>query len=368
LTLGVLGAGQLGRMMALAGVPLELRCRFLDPSPESPARYMGEFLQGDFEGDQQCLDRFVAGVDRVTYEFENVPVQSARYLAERVPVYPPPQALEVAQDRVLEKNFFQKSGIAVPPFAPVSSLDELQAAVKEIGLPAVLKTRRMGYDGKGQFVLRSPEDVNEAWGRLGSVPLVLEGFVSFEREVSILAVRAVDGEVAFYPLVENVHREGILRLSRTVPGGMAPALQQTAETYAARIMNELDYVGVLAVEFFVHEGRLLANEMAPRVHNSGHWTIEGAATSQFENHLRAVMGWPLGATDCVLPSAMLNIIGTPPDRAAVLAVPGAHLHLYDKKPGAGRKLGHVTLCAPEVAELEQRLASLLPVVDSQASV
>jgi len=358
MTVGVLGGGQLGRMLALAGYPLGLRFRFLDLSPRAPAGQLAELHAGDYE-DLDALDRFADGLDVVTYEFENVPVVSARLLARRLPVYPPPQALEAAQDRLVEKTFFQEQGVPTPPFLAVDSEESFRAALRLIGLPAVLKTRRMGYDGKGQIVLREPKDADYAWRVLGDVPQILEGFVPFRRELSVLAVRGRGGETAFYPLVENHHREGMLRLSLAPAPGLADDLQAQAEDHARRVLRALDYVGVLAIEFFeTEDGRLLANEMAPRVHNSGHWTIEGAETSQFENHLRAVLGLPLGSTAAVGPSAMVNLIGSTPPPEVVLRLPRAHLHLYGKAPAAGRKLGHVTLVERDEASLRARLEEL----------
>lgn len=355
--IGVLGGGQLGRMLALAGYPLGLRFRFLDPAPEAPAGRLAEQIVGGYD-DLAALARFAAGVDVVTYEFENVPVAAAERLAGQVPVYPPPGALAVAQDRLAEKTFFQNLDIPTPPFAPVDTRADLDAALVRTGLPAVLKTRRLGYDGKGQFVLRDVSDAAQAWQALGGAPLILEGFVPFDRELSVLAVRGRDGATAFYPPVENHHREGMLRLSLAPAPGLAPEVQAAAESYAARALERLDYVGVLAIELFQVGGALLANEMAPRVHNSGHWTIEGAETSQFENHLRAVLGLPLGATAPIGYAAMLNLIGALPDRRRLLDVPGAHLHLYDKSARPGRKLGHVTLRADDLTTLHERLALL----------
>ncbi len=359
--IGVLGGGQLGRMLALAGYPLGLRCRFLDAAADAPAGQVAEQLRGSFE-DCQALDRLTAGLEVATYEFENVPVAAVRYLAERLPVYPPPDALQTAQDRLSEKTFFQAHAIPTPPFAAVQTRAELDSAVQQIGLPAVLKTRRFGYDGKGQMVLRQPGDVARAWELLQGVPLLLEGFVRFDRELSILAVRSRTGQTAFYPLVENHHRDGILRLSLSPAPGLPVQLQTLAEQYAARAVHALQYVGVLAIEFFECAGGLLANEMAPRVHNSGHWTIEGAQTSQFENHLRAILGWPLGGIEPVGHAAMLNLIGSVPAVERILAVRGAHLHLYGKEPRPGRKLGHVTLCAPNTAELALLLEQVRPCV------
>ena len=349
---GVLGGGQLGWMLALAGDPLGIRCRFLDPSSESPAGRVGELIVGAYE-DPTALDRLVDGLALVTYEFENVPVASARRLAERVRVWPPPQALEVSQDRVIEKQFLESAGVPVAPWRAVGSHAELTRAVAELGCPAILKTRRLGYDGKGQYRIDAPADVERAWARLGSAPLILEGFVRFDRELSILAVRGQDGATACYPLVENLHESGILRRTLAPAPAVSPALQAAAEEHARRVLETLGYVGMLAIELFQAGDRLLANEMAPRVHNSGHWTIEGAETSQFENHLRAVAGLPLGGTASRGTSVMLNLIGTLPDPAVILAIPSAHLHLYGKAPRPGRKLGHVTLRAETPAELRR---------------
>ncbi len=381
-TIGILGAGQLGRMLALAGYPLGLRFRVLDPAPDAPASHLAEHMQAGYD-DVATLERFSAGLEVVTYEFENVPVAAARFLAERAPVYPPPAALEAAQDRLVEKTFFQKLGIATPPFAPVDSPADLNAAIAQIGLPAVLKTRRLGYDGKGQIILRNPADAATAWATLGGAPLILEGFVPFERELSMLAARGRNGETAFFPLVENHHRDGILRLSLAPAPQITPALQSEAEQIASRALAALEYVGVLAIELFQVTGdrgwgmgngaisqpphpisHLLVNEMAPRVHNSGHWTIEGAETSQFEQHLRAMLGLPLGATAVRGYSAMVNLIGALPAPAAVLAIPGAHLHLYGKQPRAGRKVGHITIRAENEEILRVRLEQMQQIVSS----
>jgi 5-(carboxyamino)imidazole ribonucleotide synthase len=372
-TIGILGGGQLGYMLALAGYPLGLHFRFLDPSPEAPVGRIATRITAQFT-DRSALKKFAAGLELVTYEFENVPVETARFLAERVPVLPPPAALEAAQDRLNEKRLFQRLGIATTEFAAVAGREALDGAVRQIGLPAILKTCRMGYDGKGQWILRNAEDVSSAERELPATdaaarkrkgtepaeqaPFVLERLVPFARELSVLAVRGRTGETAVYPLVENHHRAGILRLSLAPAPQLDPAIQQTAEDAARRVFDALQYVGVLAIEFFEHEGRLLANEMAPRVHNSGHWTIEGAVTSQFENHLRAVVGLPLGSTHAIGCSAMLNLIGEVPDSAEVLAVRDAHLHLYGKSARAGRKLGHVTLRASSPEQLASRLGEL----------
>jgi 5-(carboxyamino)imidazole ribonucleotide synthase len=357
MNVGVLGGGQLGRMLALAGYPLGLRFRFLDPAPESPVEELAELVVGRFD-DLDVLARFPAGLDVITYEFENVSVEAARHLSRSIAVHPSPSALEVSQDRLAEKTLFASLGVPPAPFAAVDSFADLGKAVSEIGLPAVLKTRRLGYDGKGQFVLRDTADVSAAWRSLGGVPLVLEGFIAFERELSQIAARGRDGTIAFYPLVQNHHEGGILRLTIAPAPDVSDELKRQAGEAIRKVMEKLDYVGVLAIEFFQRGGELLANEMAPRVHNSGHWTIEGARTSQFENHLRAVVGWPIGPTEAVACSAMVNLIGTLPDTAKVLAVPGAHLHLYGKKPRPGRKLGHVTLWAATPDEVRERLTRL----------
>jgi len=376
-TIGILGAGQLGRMLALAGYPLGLRFRLLDPAADAPAGQLAEHQPGGYD-DAATLEQFAAGLDVVTYEFENVPVAAARALAEHVPVFPPPAALEAAQDRLTEKTFFQNLGIATPPFAPVDTRADLAAAIAQIGLPAVLKTRRLGYDGKGQQVLRAPADAEAAWNALGGAPLILEGFVPFVRELSILAARGRDGQVACFPLVENHHRGGILRLSLAPAPGLTPALQAAAEGIAHAALDALGYVGLLAIELFEVDDRrptaddegpacggqssLLVNEMAPRVHNSGHWSIEGAETSQFEQHLRAVLGLPLGPTAVRGAAAMVNLIGGWPEPAAVLAVPGAHLHLYGKAPRRARKVGHITVRADSPAALEAPLRAIQALV------
>ncbi len=361
-TIGIMGGGQLGRMLALAGYPLGLHFRFIDPvAGEAPVDALGERVRGDYT-DPAALEQFAAGADVVTYEFENVPVAAAQQLAARLPVYPPPAALEASQDRLREKSFFREQGIPTPPFLAVNTREELDAAIKEIGLPAVLKTRRMGYDGKGQALLRAQEDIAPAWEALQGNDLILEGFVAFDREVSILAARSTTGEIAYYPLVQNKHRDGILRRSIAPAPDTAPELQALAQSYAARVVEALNYVGLLAIELFQVGETLIANEMAPRVHNSGHWTIEGAETSQFENHLRAILGLPLGSTAPRGHIAMLNIIGTLPETPAVLAIPNAHLHLYDKAPRPARKLGHVTLRCDDAETFEERLAALKPLV------
>ena len=341
-------------MLALAGYPLGERFKALDPSAVAPAGHLCDLVVAQFD-DELALDALAEGCDLVTYEFEQVPAASVRYLQRRVPVHPPDRALEVAQDRLLEKQTFESVGVPVPRFEPVDDIASLRGAAAAVGLPAVLKTRRGGYDGKGQAVLADEDDLVSASTALGGAGLLLEQFVGFDRELSILAARSTSGESAFYPVVENRHADGILRVSR--PGHAPPDVEERARRYAGAVMDALSYAGVLAIEFFEVEGMLLANEMAPRVHNSGHWTIEGAATSQFENHLRAITGLPLGPTEPRGHWAMVNLVGEVPDVRPLLRA-GAHVHLYDKDPRPGRKLGHVTLVEDDPKVLESKLRTL----------
>ena len=361
----VLGGGQLGRMLGLAGIPLGLRFRFLDPVAGAPAAAVGELVVGAL-GDEAALAETAADAVAVTYEWEGVPATAATFLVAADPARPRrprAQPLEVAQDRLTEKLACQRLGIPTPPFAAVDTRADLDTAIEAVGgLPAVLKTRRGGYDGKGQAVLREARDVDAAWDQLGGIPLILERFVPFQRELSVIAVRSTAGEAVCWPLVENHHHDGVLRLSLAPALGLSPALQARGEEIAALLATALDHVGVLTVELFEHDGELLVNELAPRVHNSGHWTIEGAETSQFENHLRAVLGWPLGSTAVRGSAAMVNCIGALPDRDAILAIPGAHLHDYGKTPRRGRKVGHVTVTAPDDATRAERVERVQAVV------
>ncbi len=358
---GILGGGQLGRMIALAGYPLDIRTRLFESSSGTCGGQVTELFTADYH-DHQALEQFARGLDVITYEFENVPVETAEFLSKNMPVFPPPRSLEVAQDRLVEKTFFRDLGVPTTGFQPVDSLDDLRSAEETLGFPLVLKTRRMGYDGKGQTVVRAASELEAGLAELGGSNLIAEAFVTFDRELSILAVRGHGGEVRYYPLVQNHHHEGILRISRAPAGDVTPELQNTAQEYASSALRSLDYVGVLAIEFFAVGDTLMANEMAPRVHNSGHWTIEGAETSQFENHLRAVVGLPLGSTEARGHSIMVNIIGEPPSTELVLGMEGSHLHLYGKSPRPGRKLGHLTLRSDETSELEQRLTDLSPLL------
>ena len=352
--IGILGGGQLARMLALAGLPLGFRFVFYDPAPNPCAAHLGEHVQGEFT-DLLRLEFFARRVDIVTFEFENIPLECIEFLSTLTVVRPGPGALATAQDRLLEKRLFMELGIPVPAVRDVDSLGALEAAIADIGLPAVLKTRTLGYDGKGQHVLRDPDDVARAWQLLGGFSLVLERLVEFDREFSILAVRGACGETAFYPLSENVHQEGILRFSKSCPDD---PIQAQAEEMAGKVLRSLDYVGVLVLEFFQVGRTLLVNEMAPRVHNSGHWTIEGAETSQFENHLRAIAGLPLGKTGLTGHSAMVNFIGRKPDLVQLLALRGLHVHLYGKSERPGRKVGHATLWCRSEGEFTEGCRAL----------
>ncbi|MGR8951774.1 MAG: 5-(carboxyamino)imidazole ribonucleotide synthase [Gammaproteobacteria bacterium] len=356
---GILGAGQLARMIALAGYPLGTEFIFLDPAQDACANKLGTHLHGDYD-DPALLARLAEMSDVVTYEFENVPAEVAHFLATHTEVHPSPNALAVAQDRLVEKNYFTSIGIPTPGFAAIESLADLTAAMETVGWPAIVKSRRLGYDGKGQTFVKSPDDLQKAWDALNGVPAIVEAFVPFDREVSIIAARNPQGEIAFYPLSENLHKGGILRVSECREGDH---LQKQAEDYITRLLEALDYVGILALELFQVGGQLIANEFAPRVHNSGHWTIEGAETSQFENHLRAILSLPLGSTQPVGHAAMVNFIGGLPETSEVLAIDHAHLHLYDKAPRKGRKVAHATLRAASREQLSAKLRVLSELAD-----
>lgn len=356
---GILGGGQLARMIALAGYPLGVRFVFLDPSISACATTLGAHLHGDYE-DENLLAELAKRADVVTYEFENVPAKVANFLESHTQVYPSPKALAVAQDRLIEKNFLNELGIPTAPYRDITTFDSLQNAMETIDYPAVLKTRTQGYDGKGQSILKSAADLKTAWQKLEGLPAVVEGFVKFSREISIVAVRSVSGELAFYPLSENVHKGGILRVSQSLQND---PMQEKAQDYVARLMNALKYVGVLALELFEVNGELIANEFAPRVHNSGHWTIEGAETSQFENHLRAILDFPLGSTAAVDYVAMVNFIGGKPDSEEVLKIPNTHLHLYGKAARKGRKIAHATIRAKTIDELEPLKKQLIKLAE-----
>ncbi|WP_409524381.1 5-(carboxyamino)imidazole ribonucleotide synthase [Nitrincola sp. MINF-07-Sa-05] len=362
--IGILGAGQLGQMMALAGYPLGNRFVFLDTSG-SPSADIGTVVMDQAE---QSLDQFLQQVDCVTYEFEHLPLSLVKAVEARKPLYPGSEAIRVCQNRAEEKALFTRLGIPVADYRLVSSAEELAAAAAELGgaqqIPVVAKSLTEGYDGKGQAVLRTPAEAVDAWNKIGHPELIVESFVDFVREVSMIAVRGRDAQVVFYPIAENHHSEGILRYSMAPLPDVSEQLQTVAEGYIHQLLDALDYVGVLTLELFqTRDGRLLANEMAPRVHNSGHWTQNGAVTSQFENHLRAVQGVPLGSTAPRGLTCMINIIGEHGDLSALLEIEGAHLHLYGKEERAGRKLGHVNLVADSYEELlasVERARALLP--------
>jgi 5-(carboxyamino)imidazole ribonucleotide synthase len=343
-TIGILGGGQLGRMLALAAARLGLKSHIYCPPGDNPGSHVcDQITLAEYEDMAACA-RFAASIDVATYEFENVPVACVARIAGSVPVRPGIEALRISQDRLTEKNFLAGLGVATAPFAPVEDVDALTQAVARIGLPAILKTRRFGYDGRGQIMLRTASDVPGAWERAGAAPAILEGFVEFDREISVIAARGTDGAISCYDPPENLHTDGILAISR-VPAQICGATAGEAKAITSRILTELDYAGVIGVEFFVlKNGNLAVNEFAPRVHNSGHWTLDACAISQFEQHIRAICGWPLGDPARHSDAEMRNLIGDDVTQwAALAAEPGLCLHLYGKDaPRPGRKMGHVT--------------------------
>ena len=346
-TIGILGGGQLARMMALAAAPLGLKCHIFAPEGDNPAFDVAAAHTIADYANEAALAAFAASVAVVTYEFENVPAETAAFLCRSLAVLPTPAALATTQDRLIEKSFIRDLGLAVPDFLAVSSFEDLESAIEQLGRPCVLKTRRMGYDGKGQAILRPSSDASEAWDAIGHAPAILEAFVPFDREVSVVAARSAAGDVVAYDVAENQHAHHILAKT-LVPAAITPATSDTALEAARRIGAALGYVGVFAVEFFVvgsgADERILVNEIAPRVHNSGHWTLGGAETSQFEQHIRAVAGWPLGSAARLGRIEMDNLIGDDINRwPEWIAEAGAHLHLYGKRSARpGRKMGHVT--------------------------
>lgn len=357
--IGILGGGQLARMMALAGTPLGLRFACYDPTADCCAASVSQHFMGDYD-DKALLARFADDVDIITYEFENVPAETARFLNTLMlqkdsGVFPGEKALYVTQDRLREKQMFQSLSIATPGFMAIDSAVDLERAAKELGLPMVLKSRSGGYDGKGQQVIRSAEELQAVTQNLKAGQLIAEAWIPFSREVSIIAARSRIGETVFYDLAENVHHKGILATSHNRAND---PMQAQAEAAITRLLDALDYVGVLALEFFEKDGALLANEYAPRVHNTGHWTIEGACCSQFENHLRAIIGWPLGSGASKGDAAMINFIGKLPAIKPYLETPRAYYHDYGKQARPGRKVGHATLVGDATLKLDTFVAEL----------
>ncbi len=338
--LGILGGGQLARMLALAAYPLGIHTECFDSNPKACASEVTNLRVAEFT-DEAALSEFLAEVDCVTFETENIPLSCAEFILKTKPLYPSTKALEVTQDRLYEKYFLKSLDLPTPEFLSVKTEAELIQAVSNLGLPAVLKTRRFGYDGKGQYMIRTPDDISKSWVHLQTQPLILEEFISFKTELSLITARNKNGETCFYPLVQNYHMKGILRSSEA-PFNHAELVLE-AQKYAIKILDALQYVGVLTIEFFYDGKNLIINEVAPRVHNSGHWTIEGAYTSQFENHLRAIYNLPLGSTEAIGYSYLLNCISEMLPINACLQVPGTHFHMYGKEPQPNRKLGHITL-------------------------
>jgi 5-(carboxyamino)imidazole ribonucleotide synthase len=354
--IGILGSGQLGRMLALAGCSLGHTFVFFDETIGAPTAELGISIPGAFS-DRVALERFASSCDVITYEFENVPCETVHFLSNLTPVYPPPRALEVSQDRLVEKEFLQSLHIATPRFRAASSEEELLLACTSLGFPCIAKTHRLGYDGKGQHRIESKEDLPVAWKALGGVELIVEGFVPFLRELSVIATRDLAGAIEVFPLAQNTHVNGILHHTEIPAPEVTAELKVAAQEIISKVLNELNYVGTLTIELFDIRGELLANEMAPRVHNSGHATINSTITSQFENHIRAICGMPLGSTEPTARAVMFNILGAVPDCATMLQTSSAKLHLYGKDPKPGRKLGHLTLLNPSQAE-EDSVASL----------
>ncbi len=349
--LGIVGAGQLGRMMAQAALPLGIKTTLLDPATDACGGDAGNLICAAYD-EPTAMAQLADVSDALTFEFENVTPESVDFLAKNKPAYPPASALATARDRWNEKSLFASLDIRTARLALVDDQASLEAGLSSVGFPAILKTRTMGYDGKGQKILKSKSDVADTFKELGAVPMLLEGFVDFDFEVSCIGVRTLTGECLFYPLVRNEHIQGILYKSTPLDNA---SLQKKAELASKAVMDSLEYVGVMAFEFFVQGDDLIANEIAPRVHNSGHWTIEGSCTSQFENHVRAVLNLPLGNTESVTSVVMLNVIGKLPNAVQLLSIPGVHWHNYGKAERVGRKIGHITVTANSSAELAERV-------------
>ena len=355
--IGVLGAGQLGRMLALSAYPLGHQMRFLALSEEDPSSLLGKtFIHNN---NPEMVSNFADSSDIVTYESENTDVTIVNEISKNTKVYPSDKSLYISQHRVREKALLDRLKIPCAPYQMVNSLDDLKSAIKNIGIPSILKTATDGYDGKGQFLIKSESQIDEAWEKMSGVDAILEGFINFKRELSLIAVRGIDGSLEYYPLVENSHHEGILRQTLAPAQNISVSLQNKAEEYMSSLLKEIKHIGVLTIELFESDDGLLVNEIAPRVHNSGHWTIEGAQTSQFENHIRAITESPLGQTTMTSKfSAMINIIGVHGPIQKVLETKNAHLHLYNKAERTGRKLGHITLTSNSIDELNKTIDSL----------
>jgi 5-(carboxyamino)imidazole ribonucleotide synthase len=358
---GILGAGQLGQMLALAGRRLGIDSRLLSPDPQAPAGQYAELVVAGYDN-EAALAHFAEGLDVVTYEFESIPAKAVEFFEGKIPVRPPSLALRTAQDRLEEKKLFARVGIPTPRHVAIDGTGDVRSAGQQIAFPALLKTRRQGYDGKGQIRVDSRFDLERGWVSLGAVPSILEEIVRFDRELSLIAVRAQDGDVEFYPLVENYHSEGMLRFSFAPAPRIDPEKMELARRFTRQLMDDLDYVGVMAVEMFEKGDELIANEIAPRVHNSGHWTIEGADTSQFENHLRAITGMELGSTEPCGVSGMVNVIGREPDVSRLREIPGVHVHMYGKTAAPRRKLGHITVTADDGEGMRSAIAQVRAVL------
>jgi 5-(carboxyamino)imidazole ribonucleotide synthase len=358
-TIGVLGAGQLGRMLALAGLPLEMKFQFFDTSGSPSVGLEPTYIETDSPTQSEALRKFMTDCDVITYEFEHLPIELTQYIEQKHTLYPPSKSIEICQDRAKEKKLFDQLRIPTTKYRIVNSESELEAATEELGLPLVCKTTTEGYDGKGQFVLREAGDVSKAWSEIGGRALIAEEFINFSRELSIIAVRSASGELKVYPLAENQHNDGILRYSTAPAPMVAEHIASQASLYIKELLEELNHVGVLTLELFETESGLIANEMAPRVHNSGHWSMLGAKSSQFENHVRAIANLPLGDTEASEPCCMINLIGHKGDIESVLRLPYAQVHLYGKEERPGRKLGHINVSAPSYEELRWRVENVI---------
>lgn len=359
--IGVLGGGQLARMLCASAHQLGIDLVCVDPNPDCAASNITRVLHAQYDDFDQ-IKQFFSGVKCVTYETENLPLSALEKIAHDFNFHPSIQALKIFQDRLYEKNFLNALKIPTADYMEINSWDELQQAITKIGYPFLIKTRTAGYDGKGQALVNNDEEAQQSWARYSHQPIIIEKKIKFDFELSIISVRNADGEILFYPLVYNQHKNGILYLSQAPYDD--PQLESIARQYASMIIKEMDYVGVMAIEFFCCNEQLIANEVAPRVHNSGHWTIEGSEISQFENHLRAVLGLPLGSTRPRFYSAMINIIGKKPNLEKILSIPDIHFHWYHKEPFEGRKLGHLSLCATDQVELQGKIAQAFELLNA----